>query len=238
MNQQVVLEYSSDELDAMAYAWYYYRWILGQWRPYLLGTVLELGAGIGNFSAHLLAEPIKRLILVEPAQELCERLRARFQHERRIELRNGMLEDARGDLMSSLDAVVSVNVLEHITHDLETLKTAHALLRPGGMLLVFVPALQLLYGSMDRTFGHVRRYTKKTLTDRLLEAGFSPLRIKYMNVLGVVPWLLAGRVFRRRTLTPAMVLLSDRIIIRLTSKLEAVIEPPCGQSVMAIATKA
>ncbi len=135
MNQQVVLEYSSDELDAMAYAWYYYRWILGQWRPYLLGTVLELGAGIGNFSAHLLAEPIKRLILVEPAQELCERLRARFQHERRIELRNGMLEDARGDLMSSLDAVVSVNVLEHITHDLETLKTAHALLRPGGMLV-------------------------------------------------------------------------------------------------------
>ncbi|PYO51140.1 MAG: hypothetical protein DMD72_00405 [Gemmatimonadetes bacterium] len=59
-----------------------------------------------------------------------------------------------------------------------------------------------------------------------------------MNLLGVVPWFLAGPVFRRQTLTPTMVLLNDRIIIRLTSKLEAVIEPPCGQSVMAIATNA
>jgi hypothetical protein len=133
---------------------------------------------------------------------------------------------------------VSVNVLEHITEDVETLKTAHSMLRPGGMLLVFVAALQLLYGSMDRTFGHVRRYTKRTLADRLLDAGFWPVRMKYMNLLGVVPWLLAGRVFRRRPLTPAMVLLSDRTIIRLTSKLKAGIEPPCGQSVMAIAMKA
>jgi SAM-dependent methyltransferase len=238
MNRRTVLAYSSDELDAMAHATYYYRWILDQWRPHLFGTVLELGAGIGNFSAHLLAAPIRRLILVEPAPELCARLLTRFRHDDRVELRNAVLEDVREDLASSLDAVVSVNVLEHISEDIETLKTAHAMLRPGGMVLVFVPALQLLYGSMDRTFGHVRRYTKKSLGDRLLEAGFSPVRIKYMNLLGVVPWLLAGRVFRRRTLTPAMVLLSDRIIIRLTSKLEAFIEPPCGQSVMAIAMRA
>ena len=237
MTPKVVLEYSSDELDTMMHARYYYRWILGQWRPYLSGTILELGAGIGNFSSHLLTEPIRRLILVEPAQDLCERLRVRFQHEGRVELRKGVLEEARNDLMSSLDAVVSVNVLEHISEDREALKAAHAVLRPGGMLLVFVPAHQFLYGSMDRTFGHVRRYTKQTLTNRLLEVGFSLLRIKYMNLLGVVPWLLAGRVFRRRTLTPAMVILSDRILIRLTAKLEAIIEPPCGQSVMAIARK-
>jgi SAM-dependent methyltransferase len=237
MSRRIPLEYSSDELDAMACARYYYQWIVGQWRPYLSGTVLEIGAGIGNFAAHLLAEPIRRLILVEPARELYERLRTRFQHDQRVELCNGVLEDAGDGLLSLADVVASVNVLEHIRDDVETLKAAHDVLRPGGILLVFVPAFNFLYGSMDRTFGHVRRYTKKTLTHKLVEAGFAPVRVKYMNLLGMVPWFLAGRLFRSRTLTPAMVVLSDRTMIRLTARLEAMIEAPCGQSVMAIATK-
>src|SRR5882762_5550435 len=97
----------------MAHARYYYQWIIRQWRPYISGTVLELGAGIGTFSQYLLAEPLHRLILLEPAHELYERLNIRFQHEARVELRNSVLEDAR-DLPPSLDTVVSVNVLEHI----------------------------------------------------------------------------------------------------------------------------
>jgi SAM-dependent methyltransferase len=223
----------------MAGAHHYYRWIDDAWRPYLAGTVLELGAGIGTFSAHLLAAPIDRLILVEPAAALAARLRARLGHEARVELYEGVLEDVPGTLgAAAVDAIVSVNVLEHIPDDARTLDAAHALLRPGGALLGLVPALPFLYGAMDRSFGHVRRYTKATLGQRLVAAGFALTRVRYMNLLGVVPWLVAGRVLRRRTLSPAMVRLGDRTLVRLTAHLERRFEPPLGQSVMAIARKA
>ena len=58
-------DYARDELDAMACARNYYRWILDAWRPHLGRVVLEFGAGIGTFSAHLLREPIERPIVSE-----------------------------------------------------------------------------------------------------------------------------------------------------------------------------
>ena len=77
-------------------------------------------------------------------------------------------------------------MLEDIPDDVGTLRAAHDVLRPGGALLAFVPAFPFLYGSMDRTFGYIRRYTKGTLARSLLTAGFSLVRIKYMNLHGAV----------------------------------------------------
>lgn len=232
------LTYASDELEAMAQARRYYRWILSRFRPYLGHTVLELGAGLGTFSAHLLAEPITRLILVEPVADLSSRLQLRFGTTERVELKHGRLGDVRDALPpASLDSVVAVNVLEHIPDDRETLETAFEMLAPGGALLLFVPALQFLFGSMDRSFGHLRRYTRPGLRSLLRTCGFDPVRIHYMNSLGVFSWLLAGRLFRWPTLTPGAVTFADHTLIPLTALLERCVPPPLGQSLLAIAHK-
>ncbi len=231
------VHYAGAELEAMARAHNYYRWILGEWRPHLGRSVLEFGAGMGTFSAHLACEAIERLILVEPAPELFEKLRCRFGDDRRVELWNCVLQDVEDGLASSVDTVVSVNVLEHINDEAATLRAVRAVLRPGGSALIFAPALPALYGSLDRAFGHVRRYTKATLSHVLTEAGLSPVRLRYANVLGALPWLVAGRLLRRKTLNASAVALVDRTIIPVTAALERIVSPPFGQSVIAVARK-
>jgi SAM-dependent methyltransferase len=232
-----LIDYPGAELAAMGRASNYYRWIVRHCRPYLRGTVLEFGAGTGNFSEHLLHEAIDKLILVEPAAGLVDVLRSRLPSDPRVEVCPGILQDFGDRLEGRLDVVLSVNVLEHIEDDVAVLRTASRTLRPPGHLLLFVPAFPLLYGSLDVAFGHVRRYTKPTLTRTLGAAGFSPLTLRYMNVLGVLPWLLTGRVLRRTTLNPGVVALADRTMIPLTAALERLFTTPIGQGLFAVARK-
>src|SRR5438045_2035208 len=172
MESATLLDYPSDELDAMARARNYYRWILNYWRPHLGRFVVEFGAGIGTVSAHLLGEQVERLFVVEPAPALAKRLEDRFCGDRRVTVVRGVLADARREVKDySVDSVVSVNVLEHIDDDVATLRAAFDILVPGGRLMAFVPAFQWLYGSLDRTFGHVRRYTRGDLVTKLRAVG-------------------------------------------------------------------
>jgi SAM-dependent methyltransferase len=238
MPPSTTFDYASDELDAMARASNYYDWILDAWRPYLGRVVVEFGAGIGTFSAHLLREPLERLFLVEPARTLGGRLEARFHGDGRVRVMRGILEHVQDELrLSGVDSIVGVNVLEHIDDDIATLRAARDILVPGGRLLIFVPAFRFLYGSMDRTFGHVRRYTKPDLAAKLAGLGFQILCSRYMNLLGVVSWLVAGRVLRQRTLSPGAVALADRTLIPLSSRLERWFGPPFGQNLLMVARK-
>jgi SAM-dependent methyltransferase len=230
-------DYAGAELAAMAEAHNYYRWIGRHCRPFLRGTVVEFGAGTGNFSAHLLQETVERLMLVEPSANLVDVLSSRFAGESRVETRSGVLQQFADDFEARVDVVIIVNVLEHIEDDVDVLRAACRMLRSGGHLILFVPAFPFLYGSLDTVFGHVRRYTKRTLIRTLTASGFTPLTLRYLNILGVLPWLLTGRVLRRTGLDPRSVALADRTMIPLTAALERLFEPPVGQSLFAVAGK-
>ena len=130
-----------------------------------------------------------------------------------------------------------MNVLEHVADDWALLRVAHRVLVPGGALLVFVPALPCLFGTLDRQFGHCRRYTKTSLSQRVRKAGLRLERLRYFNFPGVMAWFLAGRVLRRHALGHLDVALYDRWILPWMSKLERWQEPPVGQSLIAIALR-
>ena len=78
-------------------------------------------------------------------------------------------------------------------------RTAATLLRPGARLVLFVPSLPFLYGTMDAQVDHQRRYTKTTLSEAVRSAGLKLERIEYFDFLGMVPWFLLGRVLRHTT---------------------------------------
>lgn len=228
--------YSGEELDALAGAVNYYRWIVRRFRPYLGARIVEAGAGIGTFAAHLReAAPQARLTLVEPAANNHPHLAARFATDARVRTVHGYLAEAGDD--ASADTVVAVNVMEHVEDDAAFLATARRLLAPGGHLCLYVPALPAIYGTLDEAFEHHRRYTRAGLRARLLGAGFRPLRIAYTNLPGVAAWWVSGRVLRRRTVTARDAKLYDRWMIPWISALERVWSPPAGQSLIAIATR-
>ncbi len=236
----VTAKYEGNELETLAVAQRYQEWIAEQFRPYLHGTVLELGAGIGSM-ARKWVEHCRRLHLVEPAQNLYPMLKAQFGNDPRTVLHCGVLEDvvtrAESPQPNSLDAVILVNVLEHIERDDDTLKLIHRLLVPGGHLLVFVPAMPALYGAMDEQFGHYRRYTKNGLATLGEQAGYEVVRLAYFDVLGAAPWWLVNRVLRRKRASLGMTRVYDRWVVPVGRWMERRAAFPFGKNLVYIGRK-
>lgn len=220
----------------MALAQNYYRWIMRGFRQHLGKVVCEIGAGIGTFSALLLKENIHRLILVEPSLNLLPGLQQRFAGEGRVWVAEGEI-DAHTDRLAQagVDTVVGVNVLEHIEDDRLTLATVAKILPSGGRLLLFAPALPVLFGSLDEAFGHWRRYRKAELQTKVTDAGFHILELKFVNFPGIVSWFIAGRILKWRTLPPRSVRSYDRWVIPIVMAIESRLPAPVGPSLMLIA---
>lgn len=228
--------YSGTELEAMAEARNYCRWILDFFAPYLGQKVIEIGAGAGTFSQLLLRiNLISELVLFEPSTNLFPLLQEQFGDNARVRLQSGSFDPSV--LEEPADAIVLVNVLEHIPDDDALLLQIRHSLRPGGRVLLFVPALEWNYGSLDTAFEHHRRYSKSILKKKLERAGFRIEQARYVNFLGIASWYIAGRVLRQRTLRPRQVRWYDRWIIPWSFKLERIWEPPVGQSLVAVAVK-
>jgi SAM-dependent methyltransferase len=228
--------YAGFELPALQSANNYYREIANWFRPYLGERIIEVGAGIGTFTEYLLklANPAE-MILLEPAENLFPVLQKRYGGDSRIKVMRGYLENLENSQTAS--TLILVNVLEHVEDDARLLDAAHRILDQGGALLLFVPALPWLYGTLDEAFDHHRRYSKSQLAEKLLLAGFRLERIRYVNLPGVIAWYLAGKVLRQRTLKPQHVRLYDRWILPWCFRLEKAWEPPFGQSLFAVARK-
>ncbi len=218
----------------MAFAPNYYRAIHGWFAPHLGGRVVEVGAGVGTFSKLLAADPaLSELTLLEPAANNYPALEKRFAGSSRIHTRASYLEEAAHELRA--DSIVLVNVLEHIEDDAGFMAAAHRVLEPGGRLLILVPALPAIFGSLDRAFDHYRRYTRQSLASLLVTGGFEPAKIRYVNFPGTFAWFLAGRILRRQTLGRRQVGAYDRWVVPAMLRLESRWSPPFGQSLLAIA---
>jgi ubiquinone/menaquinone biosynthesis C-methylase UbiE len=228
--------YVSTELEALAEAKNYYRWVNRQFAPFIGKRVIEVGAGIGTFAQSLLDHvPLSELILVEPSANLLPLLQRRFVGDSRVKIVTGFFQPIA--VPAPVDSVVLVNVLEHIAEDQACLEDAHAVLSPGGTLLLLVPALPQIYGSLDQAFGHHRRYTRTALAGKLRIAGFTIIRLAYINLPGIAGWFLSGRVLKKLTLQARYVRWYDRWVIPWLSELEERWQPPCGQSLVVIARK-
>jgi len=99
-------------------------------------------------------------------------------------------EDASFDLVTALD------VVEHLDDDAAAFREAWRVLRPGGHMLVTVPAHPFLWGDQDEVNMHKRRYVAGELRARLLETRFEVVRLSYMNAL-LLPPIAAVRLLRR-----------------------------------------
>jgi SAM-dependent methyltransferase len=206
--------------------------IVGEFRAFLRGNVIEIGAGIGQITAQIAALPeVEKLVAVEPDERFSSRHRELYPAHNLVE---GTIEAVGpGDW----NAIVSVNVLEHIEHDESELAKYAALLRPAaGRLCILVPARPEIYAPIDKDFGHFRRYTKPELRRKLTEAGFKITRLHYYNCAGYFAWWANFCLLKKRGFEPAKVRAYDRLVFPLVHAIESrVCRPAFGQSLIAIA---
>ena len=210
------------EFGALSLADNYRRALLREFSAPLHGNVLEVGAGIGQIIEVVLKSPhITRLVSIEPHQNFYRQLVGKFPGHTII---HGTFRDA----------ILSINILEHIEDDETELKNHfHCLAKNIGTLCLFVPARQEIYAGIDREFGHFRRYNRRELRAKLERAGFQILRRRYYNIAGYFAWWLNFCLLKRRHFSADSVRFFDRCIFPWVYKFESrVWPPPVGQSLL------
>jgi SAM-dependent methyltransferase len=221
-------------LDSLDDAVNYMRWIVDLARPALAGPILEVGAGHGTFTAAF-AE-IAPVHAVEPGAHGRERLRERFAGDQRVTITAGTIDEVAPE--SVFGSAVMINVLEHIRDDVAALTAIRSRLAADGRIAIWVPAFQLLYSDFDRKLGHHRRYRKAGLQRVAEAAGFRVDDIRYVNAPGFLSWLFITRVCRQQPTAGPLVTIFDRFVVPVVRRIESLIAPPFGQSVLMLATNA
>lgn len=238
MDDMAQLEkYFGKDLEALFYADKYYEWIVSEIRHYLGKNFVEVGAGSGTFSEIVLRTNPRSLTAVEPSDNMFKLLGKRFEEEKRISMLKGTFQHVRNKIHPKPDTAFYINVLEHIKDDEKELSDMYNFLPKGGHICIFVPALMFLYGTFDKNICHYRRYTKKELIKKLEKAGFQIERAKYMDFLGILPWLILFRIFKKQTLNKKQVVIYDKFVVPIMRLFESIITPPIGKNVLVVGKK-
>jgi SAM-dependent methyltransferase len=222
------------EFAALGEARNYRRALFEQFARTLTGVVVEVGAGIGQFSSQLLDLPgVTRLVAIEPNRDFCRRFRCSYP---KIDLVEGTIKDLP-EAFGLCHSILSINVLEHIRDDELELSDYHRLLLPAqGHLNLFVPARQEIYAPIDADFGHYRRYRRADLSVKLQRAGFKVDRLHYFNSVGYLAWWFNFCLLKRHQFKSRSVRVFDRWIFPAVYRLESrLMFPPLGQSLLAVA---
>jgi SAM-dependent methyltransferase len=201
--------------------------------PHCGSSVLEVGAGLGEFAAQL--SGLDRHVVTDVDPAAVASMAERFAGRPEVEARVLEIADGAIDLGTPVSTVVAINVLEHLDDDAGALRALASMTEPGGRIVLWVPAYMQLYGDFDRAVGHVRRYTPRTMTAAIRDAGLTPEVVKPVNLLGGIAWWATVRRGGVGTPNPRLVRTYDRFVVPVTRALERRVTPPFGQSVLAVA---
>src|SRR6266540_838376 len=218
-------------LEDLATAHRYHRYLFGLLAPYLGPSVLEVGAGLGDFSSQLLDRD--RLVVSDDDPVCLRALDERFGHRPGIEVLGS--EVLRLEVNPPVDTVVAVNVLDRLDDDVAALRSMAGAALPGGRLLLVVPAHPGLAGAYDQALDHRRRYSTEALRGAVEAAGLVPEVVRPVNLLGGLAWWAAVRVGRQARPTPVLVRLYDRLVVPAERLLERRVQPRFGQSILCVA---
>lgn len=219
-------------LESLDGALNYMRWILDLVRPALAAPILEVGAGRGTFTVAL--ADVGRVDALEPGRLSSAALVERFVDDPRVRVVQGVVDDLPH--RAEYGSVVMINVLEHIADDVGALRSIRTRMTHGARIAIWVPAFPLLYSGFDRQIGHHRRYRKHGLRRAVEAAGFRVTDARYVNAPGFVAWLVITKWLKQVPATGPLVTVFDRLVVPVVRRVESLVAPPFGQSILLTAT--
>jgi hypothetical protein len=189
--------------------------------------MLDFGAGLGTFSK-LLRNKNVEVVCVEPDAYLSN-----------ILARDGFstFTDLNQVPDGSCEFVFALNVLEHIKDDWTTIYRLGTKLKRQGRLLVYVPAFECLWTSLDEKLRHYRRYRRKSLQRLMRGARLSVLDSGYVDSLGFFAALVFKILGTSADLSPQAVAFYDRYIVPASRALTPLLRRTFGKNVYVVASK-
>jgi SAM-dependent methyltransferase len=227
-------QYVGSELSLFSRAINWKRYIRDSLQPFIHGRVAEVGAGFGATTEVLSVLPHDEWYAFEPDEALLQQLRA-SQIAGRLPTSVvpfcGFLDSL--DASETFDAIIYVDVLEHIEDDKAELERAARRLKPNGHLVILSPAYQSLFSEFDAAIGHFRRYTLPQLkalapTGLRYNAGF------YLDSIGVLT-SVANRLFLKQSYpTASQIHFWDRFFVPVSRVTDKAVGHMFGRSVVAV----
>jgi SAM-dependent methyltransferase len=153
------------------------------------------------------------------------------------------LDIRTGQPDGDFDTIVMINVLEHLLDDAGTLTSLSRHLAPHGKLIIYVPALNSLYGAWDDRVGHYRRYSKRQLEHVMRDAGLAVVDSRWANLVAIPAWFAFSRLgIRNKQSGPNATLgrdlqIWDKTAVPMTRWLETRVRPPIGLNVLGVAMR-
>lgn len=217
----------------MAKAAWYNKWLFKIFAPFLSGDILEVGCGIGNFTKLLSKYGAVRAIDINTNYITI----ARKETGLKTKIGSGDIEKGIYFFRSKqFDSIVCLNVLEHIKDEDKALDNLFKLLKPEGKLILLLPSHMFLYGHIDKSIGHFRRYNKSKIKEKLLKKGFKILKLKRLNFLAAPGWFVAGKILKETAVKEGNIKIFN-LVAPVFLKLEKIIEPPIGISLLVVVQK-
>ena len=205
-------------------------------------AILELGCSTGALLEQLHQQGFMNLTGVDISKQAITACK-------RQGLTNTFVMDATSPKLpaNTYDLIIASDLLEHLAEDAKAIASWHRLLKPGGRIILFVPAFPFLYGHHDKVNHHQRRYTKKTLRTVICSSPLTTLRLAYWNFLlffPLVPLRLFAKYFSRSTSTTGDLSLPPKLIntvlttlLRLENTILTFFPFPVGLSLFAVLQK-
>lgn len=189
-----------ENLRAIAEAYKFNGWMYQQVKPHCSGRILEIGSGIGNISNFFVRDAAD-IDLSDIREQYRSHLREKFSTHNTIDIDivDPNFEILHANKLGSYDAIFALNVIEHIKDDKLAVLNMTKLLKPGGKIIILVPAYQFLYNGFDVALEHFRRYTQSTLLP-IFPSNTSLIKTWYFNFSGIFAWFLVGSIFKKKTI--------------------------------------
>jgi ubiquinone/menaquinone biosynthesis C-methylase UbiE len=218
------------ELEIFAHASHWKSYVQSKLRPYLAGDVLEVGAGIGGTTLALNDGTQRRWVCLEPDSAFAKKIGS-LPHLRNCEIIVGMLPDL--DEEEKFDAILYIDVLEHIERDREELVLAARHLKKNGVIVVLAPAFPWLYTPFDAAIGHFRRYTRNSLR-AVAPQDLSEEKCLYLDAFGVLASAGNLLLLHAANASAGQMRFWDNFLVPMSRLLDPILAFSLGRSVLAI----
>ncbi|MEO6813902.1 MAG: class I SAM-dependent methyltransferase [Ginsengibacter sp.] len=204
---------------------------------YLKGQVLEVGAGIGGSTKILCDGKQHEWLCLEPDEKLSlviDQLIARHQLPGCCISETGYLKDV--DKEKKFDAILYIDVIEHIKNDYEEIRNASERLNRNGVIIILVPAHNFLYSPYDKAIGHYRRYSRK-MANSLIPQGFEVKRTVSLDIAGLFVLLVNKFFLRQKEPTLQQILFWDKFLVPISKILDRLFFFHIGKSLLLVIEK-
>lgn len=228
------ITYQSPDLELFAEANNWKRYWSNSIGAYIKGRVIEVGAGLGVSTEYMVKPGCPEWICLEPDPSFAAHLSRRIDRGELppcCSVKCGVLTDLASDVMA--DAILYIDVLEHIEDDEGEMRAAAGRLKCDGHVVVLSPAFHFLYSQFDRAVGHYRRYNKADI-DRLTPPDLALETVFCLDSIGFFVSLANRLLLKSSMPTSAQIALWDRVMVPLSRYTDGLFGSMFGKTIVAV----